>query len=232
MPILQTNTQRLTCSDCLRLVSQPLRRAGSSHRLAGASFLSVCRVGVSPSLVSSHRTLCPSRAQLQAHIRTWLWPLPAFLGSGLQGATVDHPCPGDPQLSPSEDPPALAWLPCAVRETHRKADTREAVPPGALSPYTSHGWPRLCPRVLNKSPPDHSVSISARLTPISPPPNTLSPASLSSPTQLCPQSGTRQILACLLGDRASLIAQWVKNPPAMQETPVLFLGWEDPLENR
>ena len=21
-----------------------------------------------------------------------------------------------------------------------------------------------------------------------------------------------------------------KNPPAMQETPVLFLGWEDPLE--
>ena len=41
MPILQTNTQRLTCSDCLRLVSQPLRRAGSSHRLAGASFLSV-----------------------------------------------------------------------------------------------------------------------------------------------------------------------------------------------
>ena len=26
------------------------------------------------------------------------------------------------------------------------------------------------------------------------------------------------------------IAQLVKNPPAMQETPVLFLGWEDPLE--
>ena len=22
----------------------------------------------------------------------------------------------------------------------------------------------------------------------------------------------------------------VKNPPAMQETPVRFLGWEDPLE--
>ena len=30
--------------------------------------------------------------------------------------------------------------------------------------------------------------------------------------------------------RASLIAQLVKNPPAMQETPVRFLGWEDPLE--
>ena len=30
--------------------------------------------------------------------------------------------------------------------------------------------------------------------------------------------------------RATLIAQLVKNPPAMQETPVQFLGWEDPLE--
>ena len=30
--------------------------------------------------------------------------------------------------------------------------------------------------------------------------------------------------------RASLIAQLVKNLPAMQETPVLFLGWENPLE--
>ena len=29
---------------------------------------------------------------------------------------------------------------------------------------------------------------------------------------------------------ASLIAQLVKNPPAMQETPVQFLGWEDSLE--
>ena len=28
----------------------------------------------------------------------------------------------------------------------------------------------------------------------------------------------------------SLIAQWVKNLPAMQETRVQFLGWEDPLE--
>ena len=30
--------------------------------------------------------------------------------------------------------------------------------------------------------------------------------------------------------RASLIAQLVKNPPAMQDTPVWFLGQEDPLE--
>ena len=29
---------------------------------------------------------------------------------------------------------------------------------------------------------------------------------------------------------ASLISQSVKNPPAVQETPVQFLGWEDPLE--
>ena len=29
---------------------------------------------------------------------------------------------------------------------------------------------------------------------------------------------------------ASLVSQTVKNPPAMQETWVLFLGWEDPLE--
>ena len=29
---------------------------------------------------------------------------------------------------------------------------------------------------------------------------------------------------------ASLVAQLVKNPPAMQETWVLFLGWEDLLE--
>ena len=27
-----------------------------------------------------------------------------------------------------------------------------------------------------------------------------------------------------------MVVQLVKNPPAMQETPVLFLGWEDPLE--
>ena len=31
-------------------------------------------------------------------------------------------------------------------------------------------------------------------------------------------------------ERASLIAQLVKNLPAMQETPILFLGQEDPLE--
>jgi len=30
--------------------------------------------------------------------------------------------------------------------------------------------------------------------------------------------------------RAFLVAQLVKNPPTMQETPVQFLGWEDPLE--
>ena len=29
---------------------------------------------------------------------------------------------------------------------------------------------------------------------------------------------------------APLVAQLVKNLPAVQETPVSFLGWEDPLE--
>ena len=30
--------------------------------------------------------------------------------------------------------------------------------------------------------------------------------------------------------KASLVAQLVKNPPAMQKTWVQSLGWEDPLE--
>ena len=33
-----------------------------------------------------------------------------------------------------------------------------------------------------------------------------------------------------INPRASLVAQMVKNPPAMWETWVLSLGWEDPLE--
>ena len=37
-------------------------------------------------------------------------------------------------------------------------------------------------------------------------------------------------LKALAKDGASLVAQLVKNPPAMQETPVRFLGWEDPLK--
>ena len=34
----------------------------------------------------------------------------------------------------------------------------------------------------------------------------------------------------LIGARASLVAQTVKNLPAMRETWVRSLGWEDPLE--
>ena len=34
----------------------------------------------------------------------------------------------------------------------------------------------------------------------------------------------------LAGARASLVAQLVKDPPAVQETLVRFLAWEDPLE--
>ena len=33
-----------------------------------------------------------------------------------------------------------------------------------------------------------------------------------------------------LDQGASLVAQLVKNLPAMEETQVQFLGWEDPLE--
>ena len=38
------------------------------------------------------------------------------------------------------------------------------------------------------------------------------------------------ILALLCLSRASLVAQSVKNLPAVQETQVRSLGWEDPLE--
>ena len=34
----------------------------------------------------------------------------------------------------------------------------------------------------------------------------------------------------VISPRASLVAQIVKNPPAIQETPILLLGGEDPLE--
>ena len=43
-----------------------------------------------------------------------------------------------------------------------------------------------------------------------------------------PESFHFYIITCIL--RASLIAQLVKNPPAMRETWVQSLGWEDPLE--
>ena len=37
-------------------------------------------------------------------------------------------------------------------------------------------------------------------------------------------------MSCICLIRASLVAQLVKNPPAMWETWVRSLGWEDPLE--
>ena len=41
----------------------------------------------------------------------------------------------------------------------------------------------------------------------------------------------REMLGMLrIKDSSSLMAQLVKNPPAMQETLVRSLGWEDPLE--
>ena len=41
------------------------------------------------------------------------------------------------------------------------------------------------------------------------------------------ESDTNEQLSLLLTGISSLIAQLVKYPPAMQETPVLLLGWED-----
>ena len=41
---------------------------------------------------------------------------------------------------------------------------------------------------------------------------------------------TNQCHKAILCTRASLVAQLVKNPPAMWETWVRSLGWEDPLE--
>jgi len=40
--------------------------------------------------------------------------------------------------------------------------------------------------------------------------------------------GIKDLLTIL--SLASLVAQLVKNPPVMQETPVQFLSWDDPLE--
>ena len=41
---------------------------------------------------------------------------------------------------------------------------------------------------------------------------------------------TPPLSSCLIIIEASLVAQTVKNLPAMQETRVRHLGWEDPLE--
>ena len=41
---------------------------------------------------------------------------------------------------------------------------------------------------------------------------------------------TRPSICCRKGTRASLVAQTVKDLPAVQETWILSLGWEDPLE--
>ena len=43
-------------------------------------------------------------------------------------------------------------------------------------------------------------------------------------------SGWAFVVVASLAAESSLIGQLVKNPPAMQETPVQLLGWEDPLE--
>ena len=42
--------------------------------------------------------------------------------------------------------------------------------------------------------------------------------------------GETQTFKGLIAHSTALIAQLVKNPPAVPETLVQFLGWEDPLE--
>ena len=37
-------------------------------------------------------------------------------------------------------------------------------------------------------------------------------------------------IVVVIAHNVNMVAQLVKNPPAMQETPVRFLGREDPLE--
>ena len=46
----------------------------------------------------------------------------------------------------------------------------------------------------------------------------------------CKESDMTERLSLSLSTRASLVSQMVKNPPAMRETWVRSLGWEDPLE--
>ena len=46
----------------------------------------------------------------------------------------------------------------------------------------------------------------------------------------CPKEANSFSLGVNIPVGASLIAQLVKNPPAIWETWVQFLGWEDPLE--
>ena len=47
---------------------------------------------------------------------------------------------------------------------------------------------------------------------------------------LVPKASQSQHLEKAPSSQASLLAQIVKNPPAVQETRVQFLGWEGPLE--
>ena len=50
-------------------------------------------------------------------------------------------------------------------------------------------------------------------------------------TSMVPKSSVvNKIIKLLKPNRASLVAQMVENLPAMQETQVQYLGWEDPGE--
>ena len=65
---------------------------------------------------------------------------------------------------------------------------------------------------------------------VHPCPKPANPALLSQVHSVISINAGKTVIKCNILSGASLIAQLVKNPPAMQETPVRFLGWEDPLE--
>ena len=58
----------------------------------------------------------------------------------------------------------------------------------------------------------------------------MGPEGASTQTELMPINLTKTNLFGVGILCGSLVAQVVKNPPAMQGTPVQFLGWEDLLE--
>ena len=58
----------------------------------------------------------------------------------------------------------------------------------------------------------------------------MEPGCPASQAESLPSEPPRKPIVKEISPGVSLVPQLVKNPPAMQETPVQFQGWEDPLE--
>ena len=78
---------------------------------------------------------------------------------------------------------------------------------------------------------DPRVPAAPRVPPGAPLPQAPSPTLLSQVHLVISINAGKTFIKCNILSGASLIAQLVKNLPAMQETLVRFLDWEDPLEN-